>query len=161
MQRTVEIPLTRGLSAIIDAADAELILSHKWYATPRGNTFYAMRMANWVDGKRPSILMHREILGLTDADVHADHRDLNGLNNRRSNLRSCTRFENHRNSALRKDNAIGFKGVGFNRRIGLYHARIFVRGKSKYLGSFGTPEDAHRAYCNAAAAYFGEFARFS
>jgi hypothetical protein len=81
-----EIPLTQGKVAVVDEEDFDRLNKHKWYACKNGNTFYALRKSN-VNGKRLTILMHREILGLKPGDPGVDHRDGNGLNNRRKNLR--------------------------------------------------------------------------
>lgn len=161
MQRTViEIPLTRGYVALIDEIDAARVLSHKWRAQPHGNTVYAVRSLNWINGKRSVVLMHRFVMDVDDPALDVDHDDGNGLDNRRHNLRPCRHRQNAWNSAMRKDNASGLKGVGYNKRINRYHARIFAGGKSVHLGSFVTPQEAHQAYCAAALTLFGEFARF-
>lgn len=160
MKPTVEIPLTKGFVALIDEEDAPLVVPHKWRAMRSGNNVYAVRMLNWNNGKRPMVMMHRLILGLNNAVLRPDHKDGNGLNNTRANLRIATQSENLHNTALRKDNAQGLKGVGYNKRIERYHARIFISGKARHLGSYRTAEEAHRVYCSAAAEAFGTFARF-
>lgn len=88
-----------------------------------------------------------------------DHRDMDRLNNRWSNLRSATRSQNKANCTLRSDNTTGFKGVSFFKQTSRYHAKIEVRGKHLHLGFFETPEAAHAAYAAAAKHHFGEFAR--
>lgn len=157
--RTIEIPLPGGLCAIVSSEDEAIVRGRSWYASRnlRGKGIvYASTMRR--DG---SVSMHRLILGLSDRQAHVDHRDGNGLNNTRENLRVCTRFENARNARLRIDNTTGFKGVGMNPRTGRYHARIFANGKSNYLGGrFSTAEEAHSSYRAAAERFFGKFARF-
>lgn len=154
----VEIRLTNGLIATVDAADRALVEAHEWRALRRGHTHYAV--FGRAEGKRCRVtLMHRLIMGVTDPDIHVDHRDGNGLNNCRANLRNCSRAENLHNARRRSDNTTGFKGVGYNPRLNRFHARISIHNKVKYLGSFATAEEAHRAYCSAAQAAFGEFAR--
>ncbi|MGH8665349.1 MAG: HNH endonuclease, partial [Burkholderiales bacterium] len=107
------------------------------------------------------LLMHRFILNVSDPEIQVDHRDRNGLDNRRANLRICSRHENMRNARRRADSLTGLKGVGLNNRINRYHARIFADGKPVYLGSFMSAEEAHAAYCRAAERLFGDFARFN
>jgi hypothetical protein len=153
----VEVPLSQGYVAIIDAADAEQVLAHKWHVMRNKNTCYAVRNLPWNGGKRPCQLMHRLIMGV--AHMHVDHRDGDGLNNRRTNLRLCTRSQNLGNSRCAPRNTSGFKGVRFNRRIGRYYAQICVDHRSTYLGSYVTAEEAHAAYVRAAREKFGAFAR--
>lgn len=92
-----------------------------------------------------------------DADI--DHMDTNRANNKIENLRPASRSENMRNCRAHKDGASGKKGVTFNKKEGKWMARIMVHGKHHHLGRHLTPEAAHAAYCQAAQALHGEFAR--
>jgi hypothetical protein len=84
-------------------------------------------------------------------------------NNRRcvnpDHLRLATHTENQRNQKLRVNNTCGFKGVYFDKRRGHWVARVRA-GRVYWLGSFGTPTEAHAAYCEAAVKHHGEFANF-
>lgn len=161
MDDFVLIPLTKGMHAIVDVCDAELIRQFKWKAQSReiNKTVYASRTLGFLNGKRPTQMMHRYILGITDNGVHVDHIDGNGLNNRRNNLRVCSHAENMWNSAAHKDNSTGLKGIWLDKRINKYCASIRVHGKKRYLGSFDTPLLANDAYRQAAIDLHGEFAR--
>jgi hypothetical protein len=87
-----------------------------------------------------------------------DHKDGDGLNNSRSNLRLATNQENaqHRRIRAGPKSSI-FKGVYLNKRYGTWQAQIKILGKRKFLGRFDIEEDAGFAY-NQAAAIYGEFA---
>jgi len=89
-----------------------------------------------------------------------DHADLDPLNNRWRNLRLATRSQNIANGHCRANNKMGVKGVSFHKETGMYGARIRVTGVQRSLGHFKAAEEAHAAYCVAAAKAFGEFARF-
>jgi hypothetical protein len=91
-------------------------------------------------------------------DEHIDHADANRINNRFSNLRAATRAQNMANSKAKNNTRSGFKGVCASRRK--WVASIGVDGKKVHLGHFGSPEEAHKAYCQAAERYYGTFARF-
>lgn len=90
-----------------------------------------------------------------------DHINRNPDDNRLSNLREATRFENLRNQGAHKDNRSGYKGVSFSKSEKRWVARIMVNRKAIRLGSFKTAEDAHDAYCEAAEKFHREFARVS
>jgi hypothetical protein len=111
-----------------------------------------------IDGKK--VMAHRLawlcVTGIWPKD-RIDHVDLNRSNNRWENLREASDSDNKANSVMK--NSIGVKGVEFH-VSGKYRARIFIGGKSRHLGLFDTPKQAHAAYCAAAKNAFGEFARF-
>jgi hypothetical protein len=88
-----------------------------------------------------------------------DHIDGNPLNNRISNLRPATDFQNTWNQRRRTNNGSGFKGVSFFKPRRTWRARITHYGKEICLGYYNTPEVAHAAYAKAADKYFGKFAR--
>jgi AP2 domain. len=89
-----------------------------------------------------------------------DHKNRNGLDNRRSNLRLCSDMQNKHNMAPYKNNKSGLKGVTFFQ--GKYwRATIVVNKKQISLGLYKTPGEAARAYDEAALANFGEFARIN
>ena len=88
-----------------------------------------------------------------------DHADGDLNNNRFSNLREATHSQNLANSRLRRDNKVGLKGVCQERTTGRWMANINKDGRRHYLGLFDSPEEAHAAYCDAAARLHGEFAR--
>lgn len=91
-----------------------------------------------------------------------DHRDMNPSNNRFGNLRPSNQIQNIANSRLSKGNTSGLKGVSWSKSRQKWEAYIGVGGgRIKHLGRFDNREDAHAAYCAAAAAKFGEFARFA
>lgn len=146
------VPLTRGLTAIIDVEDVAIVEGYRWYALKGAKTFYA---ATTVD--RRLVLMHRMIAPHDQADT--DHRDSNGLNNRKSNLRPSTKAQNQQNTTKRADNSSGFKGVHQERRTGNYVAMIQANRKRVHLGTFPTAHEAAEAYNQAAARLHGEFAR--
>lgn len=150
---TVEIPLSRGLVALVDDTDAPLVAGLSWHAVPAGSTHYARRTFR-VDGRYAQARMHNVITGWT----FVDHRDGNGLDNRRSNLRPATRGQNAANQRLSRRSSSGFKGVTAAYLPGRWRAQIGCNGRKFYLGTFDDITDAARAYDRAAVAMFGVFA---
>lgn len=155
-----EIPLTQGKVAIVDRDDFESLSQYRWQAYTRGNTWYAKRVIQMPDGKQATLHMHRDILNAPKG-TPVDHRDGNGLNNTRANLRLCTAQENNRNSRRRKDASSRYKGVQWYKPGTKWKAQIEDNGRHKHLGYFASEEEAARAYDAAALELYGEFARFN
>jgi hypothetical protein len=88
-----------------------------------------------------------------------DHRDGNGLNNQRHNLRICTAKENGRNQRINSVNTSGYKGVSWKKDQHKWLSQIIVDNRAYNLGTFVCPLRAAKAYNDAAEKYFGEFAR--
>jgi hypothetical protein len=94
-------------------------------------------------------------------DLHIDHINGNTLDNRKANLRICTRAENNCNIKRRKNNTSGYKGVSFDKRKKKWSAYISKNYKHYFLGYFVTPEEAYIAYCKASKKYHGEYGRIA
>lgn len=152
------VPLTQGHFAIIDAADVHLVEGWKWTAKAWRRNVYAYRKERIPGGKQRTIQMHRLIAG-ADEGVDIDHIDSDGLNNRRSNLRSCSHAENLRNVRKHIDNTSGFKGVFWDKSRQKWRAEIMVSGAKVFLGRFPTLHEAHAEYALASANLHGDFAR--
>ena len=149
---TREVALTQGKVTIVDAADYDAVMAAgPWYAQQSGRTWYARRSIGWGDDYTKQML-HSFLTGYP----MADHRDLDGLNNRRSNLRPASSVENRRNMRRHRDNTSGFKGV--TRTGSRWRARIKVNDRRLCLGTFDTAEEAARAYDAAAVASYADFA---
>jgi hypothetical protein len=88
-----------------------------------------------------------------------DHANGDTLDNRKVNLRICTRADNKRNRGIPSNNTLGYKGVALTKSKKRYMARIGSgRGKHMYLGTYDTIEEAARAYDAKAKELFGEYA---
>jgi hypothetical protein len=151
-----EVQLTRGIVAIVDDADYNLVLQSKWFATTNG---YAARTVRGLDGKNIRIHLHRFIMGVTDPKSHVDHINGNGFDNRRSNLRICSHAENRCNNKVYANNKSGFPGVAWSKCAGKWQAYITAGRKRKHLGLFESKERAYAAYCDAAKVLHKEFSR--
>lgn len=151
------ISLTKGLVTIVDDEDYEGLIHRTWYAQFNGITHYAATSERDANGRNRIVLMHRLILSVPPGQF-VDHRDRNTLDNRRQNLRYCTKAQNAQNSKIRSDNTTGKKGVSFRKEYGTYRATIRISGRGVHLGTYDTAEGAAKAYDDAARLHFGEFA---
>ena len=127
------------------------------WPVPNSNvTYRSIRIFDWP------FLGHRlAVLYMTGSwpEHGVDHKDLDGLNNRWTNLRPATKSQNGANTRIPQTNSTGFKGVSTSYH-GRFRATIRVDGRQKWLGYYDTPEEAHEAYCVAAVARSGAYARF-
>lgn len=90
--------------------------------------------------------------------AHIDHIDRDRSNNRISNLRLASPLENQMNSAPRRHNTHGWKGISYQPRHKAWLAQITISGRNHNLGRYKDPIDAAAAYDRRAHAEFGEFA---
>ncbi len=156
MSQPIEVPLFGGHVAIVDEHDWPLIAEYHWCARKHRHTFYCVTKRQ-VGGRNIFLRMHRLILN-APAGVPVDHRDHNGLNNLRANLRLCTNSQNAANRRNLTTNTSGYRGVYFHKQTGRWRASIKVDQTCIHLGVFSDPWDAACAYNRAAADIFGEFA---
>jgi hypothetical protein len=156
---TVSIQLTQGQVAVVDDEDADLA-EIGWHAHKGNRTFYATRHVFKSDGTRTTQDLHLIVaarIGL-DPTLEVDHKDRNGLNCIRSNLRSATRSQNGANRAMRSDNTSGVKGVAFHKATGKWQADVRSGGKKHYLGLFVDIHDAEAAVKAFREKVHGEYA---
>jgi len=146
---TKQIELTQGKFALVDDEDFEELNKLKWCANKIGKTYYAERC-----GEPPR--MHRMILGLTKGDGKiTDHRNRNGLDNRRFNLRVVSKADNQRNHGGHAHNTSGHNGVNWCKQRKKWRGRIKVMSKDIHLGYFNDIKDAVEARKKGELKYWG------
>lgn len=158
MGETQTIKLTQGLVTVVDAEDFERLSKWKWFAQKVRFTFYAARNIRQANGKWKTARMHRVLMQPSE-DMEIDHRNGNGLDNRRANLRICTRQENQHNRKLNKNNASGHKGVYWNVQCKKWHPQIQIDGKRMHLGLYDNINEAVAVRKAKEVELFGEFVR--
>lgn len=157
------IPLTNGMTAIVDEADFATLNEWNWSAKQDSYTkqWYAIRTVH--DGaKHWTEEMHRVILGIErmGRDVKADHINLTEtLDNRRKNLRAATHGQNRMNSSIQRNNTTGCKGVSYSASHGKYQSYIGIDGKRLHLAWCDTYEEAAAIRLAAAEKHHKEFSR--
>ncbi len=155
-----------SLVALIDDADYEYLSQFKWSSlkSKTHHTTYAVRKTSTKGGlKMRSVLMHREVMGLAPADGKlVDHRNQNGLDNQRENLRITTKQINELNSSRPVKSLSGFLGVSERTGKGkTFAAKIKFNQTEILLGSFETVEEAAKAYDKKAIQLFAADARLN
>lgn len=155
----MEIQLTQGKVALIDDADAALVSGNKWHLQvirQRGYVkTYAARARRPEDGPGVAvILMHRVLTGARQGQ-YVDHKNGDGLDNRRENIRACTPQQNAAN-AQRQQGSSGYRGV--HKCCNKWRARISWQDTMISIGRFTTALEAAHAYDQKAKELFGEFA---
>ncbi len=150
------IPLTQGRVALVSDQDWFWLSQYKWYAHRINRCWYA-RTNIRVGFRQRNIKMHRLLLGFPTCRV--DHRNCNGLDNRRCNLRRASNQQNVGNRRRNLNNKSGVKGVHWHKVGNAWCAKIGQNGKRIHLGLFKTRKAAARAYAKAAKKWFGNYAR--
>lgn len=157
---------SRIVEALVDEKDYEELNRYRWYiiSSPTSSIIYACRHIQ-LENYPSMILMHRQIMGLIlTPNIFIDHKNTNGLDNRRENLRIATKSQNGANTSKKEyifNCSSTYKGVCWNKRMNKWQAQIRYRREFYYLGCFTNEKDAAIAYNNKARELFGEFAKFN
>lgn len=127
-------------SFIIDIDDYEKVSQHTWCMSDNG--YFKCRI-----NKKP-VFLHRFITNCP-ADLIVDHINHDKADNRKQNLRVCTRRQNNLNKRC--------KGVRFDKRRGTWQAYIYTEAGFKSLGTFKTQEEALKQRRLGEEKYYKEF----
>lgn len=151
-----EIQLTQDKVAIVDDEDYDMLTQYGWYAhrSSGDKRYYAHATIN-----SKTLSMHRFLLGLPPHKPMVDHINNNGLDNRKSNLRTVTARQNAMNVTPRENCASKYKGVSWHKRDKRWEVYISPKvGKRMYVGGSKNEKKAAEIYNNAALDHYGEYA---
>lgn len=155
----IDSPKYGRKEVLLDDYDYDRMRLWKWSVTKKKNGFYAIR-SEQKNYKQRTFTMHRMILGVKDTSVLVDHRDHNGLNNQRSNIRLCTPTQNQYNRTA----------TGYSKYLGVSYEKIRKKwracivddkGRRTKIARFNTEIEAAKAYNELALKYRGEFANLN
>jgi hypothetical protein len=143
----IQIPLTQGKYALIDADDLPVVSAYRWHlSVTKSGLMYAAAS----QGRAKKIYMHRLLMNAPHG-VMVDHRNGDSLDNTRANMRLCTNAENQRNARRRKGQNTMPTGVRWESRKGRWI--VIVR-----VDSYETEEEAVAASLKAKEYFYGDFA---
>ncbi len=155
-----KISLGERKFTIVDPADYYRFNIFNWCPNEDGMNIYAVRLVSVPERNIRIVSLHREIMNHPKG-LLVDHKNRDGLDNRRANLRVATKSQNTCNRRKKKNATSRYFGVHFDKRHSLWAANIKCRGKRIWLGYFDNEIDAAKAYDAAAKKYHGEFARLN
>lgn len=150
--------------ALYDEIDHSVVSRFRWYVARPGSTkkpYVLTRIG------KTTLSMHRLILAASCEGLWVDHKNGNGLDNRRENLRVCTPSQNIQNNPGWLKRKCAYKGVSKVKKVNgknggnPWEARICADRKQRIVGLFKTPKEAALAYDSQARLLHGKFARLN
>ncbi len=162
-----EVLLSRGLVALVDDDDFPLICGFKWHAA-RGRSLSEVWYACACLGKAQAlqfgkrhVKLHRLLMGFPNSPLKVDHRNGNGLDNRRENLRIVNANQSQMNRPANIQAVSQYKGVSWHKRSSRWQSQICAYGHHRYIGEFANEIEAALAYDREAILIHGEYARLN
>jgi hypothetical protein len=158
------LQLTKGKVALVDDDDFYWLAQWNWQAVEIKGTWYAVRQPKkgpLRNGGNNQRYLHRVIARVEDPDISVDHRDHDGLNNQKANLRICSRAENNKNISSRKSSSSVYLGVSWDKKRKKWLTQVSVGGKNVFSQRFASEVEAAKAYDKEAIIHHEEFANLN
>lgn len=141
----IELVLSSSIKVLIDKDDYTKVTKFKWYYSSNGYIMSDTRL-----------YLHRYILNAPKG-LEVDHINHNKFDNRKCNLRLCTRSQNSRNKKYQSNSKTQVKGVYLCKTTGKYACELHIEGKRIWLGRYSSLEEARLIRKQAEIKYFGEY----
>lgn len=158
------LSLTKGKYAQVDDEDYYWLSQWNWFAIETKGAWYARRSKKkgvLRSGEPFEVYLHRVVMRCSDKTKVVDHRDHDGLNCQKVNLRTCTKSENNRNLCSRKGSSSSYLGVTWDSSRSKWSSRLKCKGKTFNIGRFNNEIEAAKAYDLVAKEQFGNFANLN
>ncbi len=136
------IPLSQGKFAFVDDADYEMLSQFKWYYHKSRGRGCAVRKPAKVNGKRIGFIWMHRVVAKPEDNMMVDHINGNTLDNRKENLRVCTRSQNQWNKRLTSKSSTGLKNIYYNKSKKKFVVRFQKHGKKIEAGLFLNIDEA-------------------
>lgn len=146
------IELCTGRKAKVDDEDYKRLSKHHWHEN--GSHVY-----RWLGGRK--VFLHREVMGLgriSGEGKIVEHKNRNGLDCQKDNLRIATHQQNMQNTGPRRGSTSKYKGVSWYKITKRWRAQIKTEKKTLTIGYFLSEVEAAKAYNEKASELFGEYA---
>lgn len=154
-----------GYDVLLDEEDIIAIDKLKWHVNKsdlaKGYIYFRHTINNPIKGEPHSLLLHRYILGIYDPSIVVDHINGDTCDNRRCNLRPCSRWQNNLNKKIHIKNISGYPGVSWDCKNRKWKAEIQFGYKKYFLGRYEDKEIAAQKYKDAALELYGQYARIN
>ena len=111
-------------TTIFDIEDIPLVEKYKWYLSSRKKANYTDYVGCGGSTSPERYLLHRLIMGDYDTYEDTDHKNGNGLDNRKCNLRQCNTSQNLLNRTKQIDSLLGFKNINYRKEGNKYVIQI-------------------------------------
>lgn len=162
-----ELVLTKGKIALVDDEDFYWLSQWNWFAVEISGNWYARRSkkkGTLRNCESFEIYLHRVVTKCIDKSLVVDHRDHDGLNNQKFNLRMTTKADNNMSTSSHKGSLSKYLGVSFTNesyRSKRWQAQLTHKGQRVLSKRFRTEQEAAEAYDECAKVTFGEFANLN
>jgi len=155
---------THGIHhVLLDDEDYDRVIANRWYilkGSTKGREVFYVTSNIYANGTQKSTQLHRFIMNAPKGKI-VDHINGDGRDNRKENLRICTRSENARNQHCTPRGSIPYRGVDYYprpKRVQHYRMTIKDPKTSQRMTSWHySAELAALAYDELAKQYHGEF----
>ena len=149
------IKLYSGECVRVDEEDFEKLSKYRWCLFKSQKWDYAVRTEH-KNGKQRTIFMHREIMGVTDPKEYVDHKDHDGLNNQKCNLRKSNNRFNQYNVGKKSSSKQKYKNI---RQIkDKWQVRVRTPNGKRIQKTVSTEEEAVKLCNDLVTKYHGDFA---
>ena len=146
------IKLYSGEYVRVDEEDYIKLKDFRWCLFKSKKWKYATR----IDGEK-TIYMHREIMNINNPKIYVDHKDHDGLNNRKENLRISDNRLNQYNVAKKSLSKQKYKNIR-HVKDDIYQIRLRTPEGKRIHKNVRGEEQAVKKYNELAIKYHGDFA---
>lgn len=157
-----ELSIGKGKVTLVDDEDFYWLNQWRWqHIDIKGKSYVFRSRRNNHLGLSNRAYLHRIVMRVEDSNIIVDHKFGNTLDNRKANLRMCTKEQNNRNTTSHKGSSSKYLGVSWDINRKKWQAAYMFKGKKVLTKRFNTEIEAAKAYDIAALQYAEDFANLN